>query len=153
MKLAVVTDCLSRNAGGLFHSVRRLAQELDREELAVRVLGIEDAETGNDLPSWRPLTPQVLRRYGPRFFNYSPALEKALKAERPTAIQVHGLWKYTSLAVLRAAAAIGCPYVVHPHGMLDPWAVQNSAWKKRLAGWAYEQRHLQGAQLQLQPGF
>ena len=29
--------------------------------------------------------------------------------------------------------------------MLDPWAVQNSAWKKRLAGWAYEHANLRAA--------
>ena len=35
--------------------------------------------------------------------------------------------------------------IIHPHGMLDSWAVQNSAWKKRIAGWLFEQRHLREA--------
>lgn len=34
------------------------------------------------------------------------------------------------------------PYVISPHGMLDSWAVGNSAWKKRLVGWAFERKHL-----------
>jgi glycosyltransferase involved in cell wall biosynthesis len=29
--------------------------------------------------------------------------------------------------------------------MLDRWALRNSAWKKKLAGYAYENRHLRGA--------
>jgi poly(glycerol-phosphate) alpha-glucosyltransferase len=29
--------------------------------------------------------------------------------------------------------------------MLDPWALRNSAWKKRLAAWAYENANLRGA--------
>jgi poly(glycerol-phosphate) alpha-glucosyltransferase len=29
--------------------------------------------------------------------------------------------------------------------MLDPWAVRNSSWKKRIAGWLYEREHLAGA--------
>jgi poly(glycerol-phosphate) alpha-glucosyltransferase len=29
--------------------------------------------------------------------------------------------------------------------MLDPWAVKNSAWKKRLAGWLFESSNLRGA--------
>ena len=37
------------------------------------------------------------------------------------------------------------PYIVSPHGMLDAWALANSKWKKRIAGFAYEQRHLRGA--------
>jgi poly(glycerol-phosphate) alpha-glucosyltransferase len=35
--------------------------------------------------------------------------------------------------------------MVSPHGMLDPWAVRNSRWKKKLAYWLYERAHLQGA--------
>lgn len=37
------------------------------------------------------------------------------------------------------------PYVVTPHGMLDPWALAHRRWKKRLAGLAFETRHLRGA--------
>ena len=37
------------------------------------------------------------------------------------------------------------PYVVTPHGMLDRWALANRRWKKRLAGLAFETRHLRGA--------
>jgi poly(glycerol-phosphate) alpha-glucosyltransferase len=29
--------------------------------------------------------------------------------------------------------------------MLDPWAVQNSAWKKKIVGWLYENEHLRRA--------
>jgi poly(glycerol-phosphate) alpha-glucosyltransferase len=29
--------------------------------------------------------------------------------------------------------------------MLDPWVVRNAQWKKRLAGWLYENAHLRGA--------
>jgi poly(glycerol-phosphate) alpha-glucosyltransferase len=35
--------------------------------------------------------------------------------------------------------------MVSPHGMLEPWALQNSRWKKRLAGWLFEIRNLQTA--------
>jgi glycosyltransferase involved in cell wall biosynthesis len=34
---------------------------------------------------------------------------------------------------------------VSPHGMLDPWALENSRWKKRAAAALYENRHLRGA--------
>ena len=36
-------------------------------------------------------------------------------------IVVHGLWQYHGYSVRRAANAIGIPYVVFVHGMLDPW--------------------------------
>lgn len=39
----------------------------------------------------------------------------------------------------------GKPYMVTPNGMLEPWALQNSVWKKRLAGLFYENAMLRGA--------
>ena len=37
------------------------------------------------------------------------------------------------------------PYIVHLHGMLESWALQNAKWKKRIAALRYENRHLGGA--------
>jgi poly(glycerol-phosphate) alpha-glucosyltransferase len=37
------------------------------------------------------------------------------------------------------------PYIVSPHGMLDPWALNNSRMKKRISAALYENRHLRGA--------
>jgi poly(glycerol-phosphate) alpha-glucosyltransferase len=39
----------------------------------------------------------------------------------------------------------GCKRVVSPHGMLEPWALNRSVIKKRLAGWCFEKRNLQTA--------
>src|SRR5437868_1254923 len=39
----------------------------------------------------------------------------------------------------------GRPYVVHSHGMLEPWALRNAMWKKRVAALLYENQHLRGA--------
>jgi hypothetical protein len=36
-------------------------------------------------------------------------------------VVVNGLWNYASLASRRVLPASGVPYVVFPHGMLDPW--------------------------------
>jgi glycosyltransferase involved in cell wall biosynthesis len=57
----------------------------------------------------------------------------------------HGLWLYSSVVTLDWHRKTGRPYVISPHGMLDPWAVRNSAWKKKLALLFFEQEHLQKA--------
>jgi poly(glycerol-phosphate) alpha-glucosyltransferase len=145
IKLAVITDCLSRNAGGLFNSVMRLAQEMQNPRCQVFVFGVADAATAEDLHHWEPLQPRVMPLRGPRFFGYAPGLVDTIRDVGPDTIQIHGLWKYATIAVLRVHRAIGCPYVVNPHGMLDPWAMRNSRWKKRLASLVYERRHLRRA--------
>ena len=145
MRLAVTTDCLSRNAGGLFHGVLRLAQEMRNCGCEVSVFGVSDERTQEDLPQWLPLQPRAFPLCGPRFFGFAPGMTRAIQAQHPDVIELHGLWKFTSLALLRANRRLACPYVVHPHGMLDPWAVRNSSWKKRLAAWGYERSNLEGA--------
>jgi glycosyltransferase involved in cell wall biosynthesis len=48
-------------------------------------------------------------------------------------IHLHGVWE----TLIKAAAAIarkaGKPYVITPHGMLDPWAMRQKRLKKRVA--------------------
>jgi poly(glycerol-phosphate) alpha-glucosyltransferase len=50
-----------------------------------------------------------------------------------------------SVASLRWGQATRRACIISPHGMLDPWALEYSRWKKRLALWGYERKHLQTA--------
>src|SRR5439155_27038247 len=56
-----------------------------------------------------------------------------------------GLWMHYSVASLRWIRATGLPCIISPHGMLDPWALRNSGWKKQLALAVYERSHLESA--------
>jgi poly(glycerol-phosphate) alpha-glucosyltransferase len=145
MKLAIITDSVSRNAGGLFHSVRRLAQTLAQAGVDVQVYGVRDGRTDLDLVDWEPLVPRVFPAIGPFAFNYAPAMEREILADRPSIVQLHGLWKYTSLVTLRVSRKLRCPVIINPHGMLDPWALRNSGWKKMIAERLYERANLRRA--------
>src|SRR5438094_7691198 len=52
---------------------------------------------------------------------------------------------YMSAATLSWHRAHHRPYMISPHGMLDPWAMRNSWWKKRLARVLYEDQHVRKA--------
>lgn len=146
MRLAALTGSLSRLAGGTFTSIRRPLQEMVRQfGTELRVFGLEDRFTAEDLPQWKPLDAVAFRTRGPRSFGWAPRMGAAVESFRPEVVQVHGIWMHFSAMNVRVHRRLGTPYVVHLHGMLDPWAVRGSAWKKRLAGWLYENRHLQHA--------
>ncbi len=68
---------------------------------------------------------------------YAPALVPWLKRHRHRfdGVIVHGLWEYTGLAA-RLAFAGRLPYVVFPHGMLDPYFKRTFANKHRKK-WLY----------------
>jgi glycosyltransferase involved in cell wall biosynthesis len=55
------------------------------------------------------------------------------------------LWKYCSVASHQWHCRSGRPYIVHPHGMLERWALQNAKWKKQIAALLYENTHLRDA--------
>src|SRR5947208_8295710 len=76
---------------------------------------------------------------------YSSQLVAALITAELDILSTHGLWKYCSVASNAWHRRTGRPYIVHPHGMLERWALQNSKWKKRIAALLYEDRHLRGA--------
>jgi glycosyltransferase involved in cell wall biosynthesis len=53
-----------------------------------------------------------------------------LAAPRPDAAHFHGLWQPDFRRAARAYQKLGVPYVVSPHGMLEPWAWRHKRWKK-----------------------
>ena len=146
MKIAFVTSFVSRRAGGLFFSVRPLAQTLAASGASeVQVLGIEDRYTQDDLPAWGTVEPKTFKRFGPSAFGYAPGLGATLSQFDGDLVHTQGLWMYPSVAVQRWAVKSGRSYLVTPRGMLDSWAIKHSGRKKRLAGRLYENAHLHGA--------
>ena len=77
----------------------------------------------------------------------APALVPALvrRVRDFDLIHAHMLWAFPGIAVARVAALRGVPYVVTPHGSLDPWALDQRKWLKRAFLYAAENRTLRGA--------
>lgn len=145
MKVGYFTASISRQGSGLAESVRREARALHESGAEVEVFAVEDADSASDLAPWQPLTVHLTPGLGPSRFSYAPGLSPALAKAKLDVLSTHGLWRYTSMAASRWHAETQRPYVVSPHGMLDPWALQNSRLRKRAAGLLFEDRHLHRA--------
>jgi glycosyltransferase involved in cell wall biosynthesis len=144
MRVGFLVNSVSREAGGLFQSVRGLAKAVESTNSGVQVFGISDEQSAFDLKEWRPLSVQA---FHPRLrtWGYSNELVPAMLGADLDVLSVHGLWKYCSVGSRRWHHQTGRPYVVHPHGMLEPWALRNAKWKKRIAALLYENEHLRRA--------
>jgi poly(glycerol-phosphate) alpha-glucosyltransferase len=82
---------------------------------------------------------------GPRALHYSPEMERAAVDGRHGTFDLlhqHGVFLGLSRVAMRWRSASGGPTVITPHGCLSPVALRISAWKKRLARIAYENRNL-----------
>jgi glycosyltransferase involved in cell wall biosynthesis len=144
MRVGFLVSSVSREAGGLFQSVRGLAKSVTCASASARVFGISDEQSAVDLQDWQPLSVETFRPQL-RAWGHSNQLVPALLGADLDILSTHGLWKYCSVASQRWHRRTDRPYIVHPEGMLESWALQNAKWKKRIAALLYEDRHLRGA--------
>jgi len=141
----MLTGSLSRRAGGLFESVRRLAQSLPSDKHTVHVVGIEDDDFAADRSAWDPLVPRAVPYMGPASFGFAPRLMSVVRDINPDLVHLHGIWMYASAVALRFGRESGRPLVISPRGMLDPWALAHAGFRKRVAGALYERANLAAA--------
>ena len=141
-----VTSWLSRNGGGIPPVIRALARETNRQGFNASILCLKDQWTSNDCQPdhFDFATSEIL---GPKAFGYSPELKRKLLAFAPSPkiIHSHGLWMYPGLAARTSAARTGARLLISPHGMLEPWALNHSRWKKRLVASLFENQNLRKA--------
>lgn len=80
-------------------------------------------------------------------FRRHPRLCAALQTQITSAdaVHVHALWEEPQHLACRIAQRVGKPFVVSPHGMLDPWSLRQSRWKKRAYLALRTRRHLRHA--------
>lgn len=144
MRVGVLTASVSPLAGGLYGVLPPLVRGLGGAGCDVRVFGIGSTDEQAD-SSWHGANVCICPRIGPRSFGFAPRLHPALDEAQLDVLHTHGLWMYPSVAAVRWRTRWRRPLVVSPHGMLDPWAVHNAGWKKRMASHLFERHHLGGA--------
>lgn len=74
-------------------------------------------------------------------------LGRVLRSSRPSVLHSHGLWAPASHWASRAARRHGIPLVIHPRGMLEPWALGHKAWKKRIGMALFQRNDLDAARV------
>ena len=145
MKVGYLIASVSRQGSGVFHVVRNLAINTQQLGHEVTVFGTKDEFTEEDLPAWGTVPVRAHPVVGPRGFGFSPGLVPSVENSGVDVLHVHGLWMYPSRASLKVSRSQHIPYLISPHGMLDPWALGQSVWKKKLATGLYEGAHLRGS--------
>lgn len=77
-----------------------------------------------------------------RAADFGAALDSLGQLSTISVIHQHGIWLRSSHAVTSFSHSNQLPLVIAPRGMLEPWAINNSKWKKKLAWRLYQQRDL-----------
>lgn len=146
MKVSILTGSNSRNAGGLFYSVKSLALELSKtDNLLIEVVSHDDEFSQEDLITWGNLKMKKFKIFGPPNLGLTFDLKEILNKSKPDIIHQQGIWTFSSFYTNLNKKNNQSVSVITPRGMLDPWAISNSSFKKKIAGFIYENSNLKNA--------
>lgn len=147
MRLLHIIHDMSPAGGGPPENLLQLAQGYREVDVEMEVLSL-DAPGAEYLARY----PFPIHALGPvrSTFGYSTAARDWLRerARGYDGLVIDGLWQYPAVAARHAAQAAGVPYLVFPHGMLDPWFRERYPTKhikKQLFWWAAQYSVLRDA--------
>lgn len=140
MKILIVIASVGDIYGGPSKCVVELAQALGSFGIEVDIVNT-NANGSTDLEV--PLHTWIAKKYYRiQYFSYSRLLDYKISLSLTSwlfqhvceydLVHTNGIFSYPVLSAYRACQQHQVPYVVTPHGMLEPWALSYKAWKKRL---------------------
>lgn len=129
----------SRQAGGLFYSVKGLTSNLSKNGIDIFVICGEDEFSEEDILTWPAnVRPILTKKYRPYSFSFMPNLVSEIERVDPDIIHVHGVWSFHAWAAVKWANKNSSRrLVVSPRGMFDEHAMRLSRVKKAIARFFY----------------
>lgn len=140
MRIGLLTPWGSRAGGGVFEAVALQADIIREMGGVAQVFAVDIEPVAEDELRFPAGSLSLSPKVGPGIFAYAPGLARRLVAADLDLLHLHGIWMFPSSAGATWASATGKPYVVSPHGMLDPWITGRGRWKKAIARLGYERR-------------
>lgn len=129
MKITVVTDVVTRRAGGVFNAVRDMFTSQIFSTQHIEILSYQDDFVDKDISSWKNLP---MKLFKPHFFLYSKNLRDTLCGMSMDIYHQEGLWRYSHLLMGKVRKRSNVPIVCTPHGMLDPYIIRAQGTIKRV---------------------
>lgn len=149
MEVCHVIDSIDEYTGGSANSVINLSQALAQEKIDCHLFALDyqncksqSSLTGVKLHNY-PATnlAKIFRGFDPKASRYL----FDLASTKLDLIHNHGLWVFFNMYARQAAVSNRLPLIISPKGMLEPWALNYSRYKKCLAWYLYEQKNLNSA--------
>ncbi|MCG9793521.1 glycosyltransferase [Flavobacterium algicola] len=68
-----------------------------------------------------------------------------IQQEKPDLVHINGIWSPENSIFQAAAQKLGIKVILSPHGMLEPWIMNNNPWKKKVAMVLYQRKAIRNA--------
>lgn len=145
LRIGQLTAAASRLGGGVSEAVVKQAEMIRKLGGEPVVFALDDIHAKEDASRFPTCPVHFFRVAGPRQIGFAPNLVRALEEAELDILHLHGIWMYPSRAGATWAQRTGRPYVISPHGMLDPWITARGRAKKALARIGYEHANWRSA--------
>ena len=153
MRILHVIPSLAARDGGPAKVVVEMCREIARRGAEAEIYTTNlDGRAMLDVPPGKPVLVGGVRvTYFPidlsNYYKISRPLAAALKATIPTydAVHIHSLYQFPSTVAAYYCRRYGVPYVVIPHGALDPFLFRRHRARKWLYEVSFERRTLREA--------
>ncbi len=153
MKILKVIASLAPRDGGPYKTVPELASALAHRGHSVDIYTTNfDGDHDLDVPLETPIENQGVRTVyfqvsAPRFWKFSYPLCKALKRDIPSydIVHIYSLYLFHGIVASYYCRKYDVPYIIQPHGTLDPYLRRRHSIRKWIAQAFYEKRNIRGA--------
>ena len=140
MNILILTYSVTRTAGGVFDAVRDLFVNSAFKKHQLKIFSFIDENIDKDRPSWKGIP---MKLFKPFSMLYSPMIRKALLKDSPDIFHMEALWRYPQLLMVTWKKCKKAPIVCTPHGMLDPYIINNQGMVKRFISNTFFQKSLE----------
>jgi len=149
MKIIHVIGSLAAETGGPAKAVVEMAASVARRGHDVEIYATDFGDQPVALTSAEAagVDVQIFPVQMPRFWKRSRPLKRALTTAIPQAdvVHIHSLYLYHSWAAAEICRRFDVPYIIRPHGTLDPYIYRRRRWRKIFMELLFQNRALRGA--------
>jgi len=135
LRVVFVAEDVSAIAGGLPAVVRQLSGRLVSRGVRVQVLYAKgdraDLPNGVEIHYFPPGKLGQVWSWGVGLRGRTRRLANQMDGMCPV-FHLHGVWSAPQYFAAISARAYGVPFIVSPHGMLEPWLWDEQGWKVRM---------------------
>lgn len=141
MKILHTISSIDKNSGGTSTYLQLLANELSKH-ISLEVITMQ---TDNPLSLDKEVKLFFANKSGTGFMGISKDMKQYLNKVEANIFHGNGMWQYPVHAMAKFAQKRKTPYIITPHGMLEPWAINAGKWKKKLALALFQRKDLENA--------
>ena len=137
MRVLHIVPTIARKSGGPARSTQGLVAALRENGIEAWLLSM----TPGEIPWLAEFDAATFLCADSRgYFAWKRVVRDAIERIRPDILHLHQIWTLDLHAASVVARESGLPYIIAPRGSLEPWALKQKAFKKRMAMAIY-QRH------------